>query len=147
MKKITILMATLFLSMATNLASAQPATLSGYQIYNQLPRAGFDNRSGYVSMAIRREMRDNAYIVKIYPGTQSTESIRIIPGNRQLTISSRRSFSSVQYPNRGGYSQTRQWGGISSRIRLPRDADMSGMVRSNEKGVIVITIPRRSYWR
>ena len=147
MKKITILMATLFLSIATNLASAQPAALSGYQIYNQLPRAGFDHRPGYVGMAIRREMSDNAYILKIYPGTQSTESIQITPGNRRLTISSRRSFASVQYPNRGGYSSIRQWGGISSHINLPRDADMNGMTRRNEQGVIVITIPRRPYWR
>lgn len=146
MKKITLLMATLFLSVATSLASAQPAGFSGYQAPNQLPRAGFDHRSGYVSLSIRREMRDNAYILKIYPGTQSTESIQIIPRNRQLSISSRSASASVHQPNRGGYSSTRQWSQVSRRIRLPRDADMNGLVRSNEQGVIIITIPRRPYW-
>ena len=97
-------------------------------------------------MRTERGMTEENYTLKIYLDGRSPKSIQIRPLHNRLVISSD-SLEMQREQDRGGYSFSRQWGSSSRTIRLPGDADATGLVRTDGKDVIDISIPRMSYGR
>ncbi len=115
--------------------------------YRQPPPTPYGRRGqGFGSMRMERGMTDESYTLKIYLDGRSPKAIQIRPLHNRLVISSD-SLEMQREQDRGGYSYSRQWGGSSRTVRLPRDADAKGLVRTDGEDVIDISIPRMSYQR
>ena len=119
-----------------------PPAYYGAPGYRRLPppdRAG--RRWGQGSLRIEKGLDETGYTLIIHTGERSPEGIEVIPRGNSLVIGSQ-SIEMQRKKDRGGYSYSRQWGSSSRNIRLPRDADINGMVRTDGEGVINISIPR-----
>ena len=97
-------------------------------------------------MRMERGMTEDSYTIRIYLDGRSPKAIQIKPFRNRLVFSSD-SLEMQRERDRGGYSYSRQWGSSSRTIRLPGDADATGLVRSDGEDVIDISIPRMSYSR
>ena len=147
MKLIRILFTTLLLTGIATLANAQPPTYYGGPALHPFNRTGSPFRSGYSDFRITREVTQNAYILKIRSDTLSNESVQIIPRPHRIIITRKHTSGRRYHGDRGAYRYTRQWGSASQNIPLPRDANINRMRRTDEDGVITLTIPRGAYWR
>jgi len=114
--------------------------------YSPSPTAYGRRGAGFGAMRMERGMTEESYTLKIYLDGRSPKAIQIRPFHNRLVISSD-SLEVQREQDRGGYSYSRQWGGSSRTVRLPRDADAQGLVRTDGDDVIAISIPRMSYRR
>lgn len=115
--------------------------------YRRPPPAYYGRRgSGFGSVRMERGMTEENYTLRIYLDGRSPKSIQVRPQRNRLVISSD-SLEMQREQDQGGYSFSRQWGSSSRTIRLPGDADASGLVRTDSEDAIDISIPRMSYRR
>ncbi|MCG8013636.1 MAG: Hsp20 family protein, partial [Candidatus Thiodiazotropha weberae] len=77
------------------------------------------------------------------PGSgYAPESIQVEVSGPYLVVKNQEAHR-VENRNERGYSFSSSSSSMNRRFRLPGNADVSGMSRSEEDGVIVITVPYR----
>jgi len=98
-------------------------------------------RIGY-RIRVQRQTTPSAYYLRIDSGNSGADAVQLRLQGNTLLIGGNRSIQNQRRSDRGGYRFSRFSSAFSQRIRLPRDADMANLQRSEEGGVITLTIPR-----
>jgi len=147
MKRTTTILAIGLLLGGVTSASAQYPERPGADVYR--PSAGPgdvpwrypDQRFDY-RIRVQRRVMPEAYQVVIDTGDRGADAVQMMVQGNGLLISANRSLQNQQRGGRGGYRFSRFSSTFNQLIRFPRDADMSRMRRSQEGGIITLTIPR-----
>lgn len=147
MKRVIVTLSVGVLLAGTLSAAAQYRERPGLDFYRvpggaapapwQRPGQGFSYR-----IRVQRQFTPQAYFVRIDSGNGGVDAVQIRVQGSDLLIGSNRSLQNEQRSAGGGYRFSRFSNAFSQRIRLPRDADMANLRRSEEGGVITLAIPR-----
>ena len=148
MKPITaILSIGLLLGGVMPAAAQQHPAAPGADVYRApespgvMPRGYPDNRFSY-RIRVQRRATPEAYYVVVDTGDRGADAVQMMVQGTGLLISANRSLQNQQRGDRGGYRFSRFSSSFNQLIRFPRDADMSRMQRTQQGGIITLTIPR-----
>jgi HSP20 family molecular chaperone IbpA len=102
------------------------------------------------SIQIQRRVRfqqdqdDTGYHLRIFLQGYSPDAIEVSVAGRSLLVANKEAHR-VENRNERGYSFFSSSSSLRRRFRVPWDADLSGMQRSEKEGEITITLPYRRY--
>jgi HSP20 family molecular chaperone IbpA len=143
MKKILTLLTAMLLLLMTNIAQGQPPEYYGYPGYERPsapPPTNF-RRGGAIRMEKSQDEQGYQLLIHIN-GDVDPESVQVTVQGNSLLIERQQSMQQEERNDEGRfYSFSRSSSSFRRRISLPRDADVGGMQRSTEAGVIRITLP------
>ncbi|TNF93211.1 MAG: Hsp20 family protein [Gammaproteobacteria bacterium] len=143
MNKVIYFITTLFLLVI----SATAAGLEPYGPFDYGPQP-FSSFSRDYGLQYEKDQTEDSYILKIHLNNMSPSDIEIFPAGHGIRIRNAMSFRQENRNDRGGYSYVRSSSSFSKYIRLPRDADIDRMQKTDSEGLIVITIPKTErYYR
>ncbi|MCG8020097.1 MAG: Hsp20 family protein [Candidatus Thiodiazotropha weberae] len=94
------------------------------------------------SVKFQRYQDEQGYHLRILSRGYAPESIQVEASGPYLVVKNQEAHR-VENRNERGYSFSSSSSSMNRRFRLPGNADVSGMSRSEEDGVIVITVPYR----
>jgi HSP20 family molecular chaperone IbpA len=92
----------------------------------------------------RQDQDESGYHLRILLQGYTPEAIQVSVEGRSLVVESKE-LHRVDNRNERGYSFVSSSSSMRRRFRLPWDADVSGIQRSETEGEIVITLPYRAY--
>jgi HSP20 family molecular chaperone IbpA len=94
------------------------------------------------SVKFQRYQDERGYHLRILTRGYNPEAILVEASGPYLVVKNQQAHR-VENRHERGYSFTSTSSSMNRRFRLPRNADVAGMTRSEEDGVIVITLPYR----
>ncbi|MCG7948258.1 MAG: Hsp20/alpha crystallin family protein [Candidatus Thiodiazotropha taylori] len=94
------------------------------------------------SIKFQRYQDEQGYHLRILSRGYAPESIQVEVSGPYLLVKNQEAHR-VENRNERGYSFTSSSSSMNRRFRLPGNADVAGMSRSEEDGVITITLPYR----
>ncbi|MEJ2693024.1 MAG: Hsp20/alpha crystallin family protein [Candidatus Thiodiazotropha sp.] len=89
----------------------------------------------------------DGYQLRIHTRGMDPEAIQVTVQGRSLVVQNRESHQLERRSGRGGYSFSTTSSSMRRRFPLPPDADAGAMKRSQEEGVVVITLPYAQFPR
>ena len=125
-----------------NQSHAQPPEVYNNPFFQPpLPPSSMPYRS-YGGVRIEKGMDQDGYKLHIYPSKDiDPESIQVRIVGRSIIIESKQSFQQEERSDRGFYSYSRSSSNFRRRFSIPRNADIEHMKRSQNEGVVTITLP------
>jgi HSP20 family molecular chaperone IbpA len=94
------------------------------------------------SLKFRRYQDQQGYHLEILSRGYQPEAIQVQISGPYLVVKNQEAHR-VENRNQRGYSFTSSSSSMNRRFRLPGNADLAGMTRSEEDGVIIISLPYR----
>ncbi|MEW8625617.1 MAG: Hsp20/alpha crystallin family protein [Candidatus Thiodiazotropha sp.] len=94
------------------------------------------------SVKFQRYQDEQGYHLRILSRGYAPEAIQVQVSGPFLVVKNQEAHR-VENRNERGYSFTSSSSSMNRRFRLPGNADVAGMTRSEEDGMIVITLPYR----
>jgi HSP20 family molecular chaperone IbpA len=92
----------------------------------------------------RQDQDESGYHLRIFLQGYTPEAIQVSVDGRSLLVENKEAHQ-VENRNERSYNFVSSSSSMRRRFRLPWDADVNGMQRSEKKGEIVITLPYRAY--
>ncbi|MEW8051816.1 MAG: Hsp20/alpha crystallin family protein [Candidatus Thiodiazotropha endolucinida] len=92
----------------------------------------------------RQDQDDSGYHLRIFLQGYSPEAIQVSVDGRSLLVENKEAHR-VENRSERGYSFVSSSSSMHRRFRLPWDADVNGMQRTENEGEITITLPYRTY--
>jgi HSP20 family molecular chaperone IbpA len=92
----------------------------------------------------RQDQDDSGYHLRILLQGYSPDAIQVSVDGRSLLVENKE-MHRVENRNERGHSFVSSSSSMRRRFRLPWNADVNGMQRSEKEGEIVITLPYRTY--
>jgi HSP20 family molecular chaperone IbpA len=92
----------------------------------------------------RQDQDESGYHLRILLQGYTPEAIQVSVDGRFLLVENKE-VHQVDKRNERSYSFVSSSSSMRRRFRLPWDADVSGMQRSEKEGEIIITLPYRAY--
>jgi HSP20 family molecular chaperone IbpA len=144
MKSLFLSVSLIFMVVAGSQLFAQPP---GYYY----PGAPYDrSMEGPTSFHVQRRVRfkqeqdDAGYHLRIFLQGYSPEAIQVSVDRHSLLVENQEAHR-VENRSDRGYSFSSSSSSMRRRFRLPMDADVNAMQRTEKEGEIVITLPYRAY--
>ena len=125
-----------------NQTTAQPPEAYSNPIFQPpLPPSSMQYRS-YGRIWVEKGMDKDGYKLQIYTSNDiDPASIQVRIAGRAIIIESNQSFQQEERSDRGFYSYSHSSSNFRRRFSIPRDADIENMNRTENNGVITITLP------
>jgi HSP20 family molecular chaperone IbpA len=95
-------------------------------------------------VGFKQDQDDSGYHLRIFLQGYSPEAIQVSVEGRSLLVANKEAHR-IENRNERGYSFISSSSSLRRRFRVPWDADLSGMQRSEKEGEITITLPYRRY--
>lgn len=106
-----------------------------------LPPSSVQYRS-FGRIWVEKGMDKDGYKLLIYISDDiDPEAIQVRVAGRTIIIENKQSFQQEERSDRGFYSYSRSTTNFRRRFSIPRDADAGRMQRTENNGVITITLP------
>ncbi|MCU7921834.1 MAG: Hsp20/alpha crystallin family protein [Candidatus Thiodiazotropha sp. (ex Dulcina madagascariensis)] len=124
---------------------AQPPGYFGYggaPINRSMERPASFNRQ--TSVRFKQDRDENGYHLRILTQGFSPEALQVKVEGRSLVVENQEAHR-VENRSERGYIFSSASSSMRRRFRLPGDADVEAMQRTEEDGVIVITLPYKPY--
>ncbi|MES9818281.1 MAG: Hsp20/alpha crystallin family protein [Candidatus Thiodiazotropha sp.] len=144
MKSVLYLVSVLIMVAAAAQLHAQPP---GYYNPGGSYNRGMDAPSSFQvqrGVRFRQDRDDSGYHLRIFLLGYSPEAIQVSVDGRSLLVENIEAHR-VENRSERGYSFVSSSSSMRRRFRLPWDADVSGMQRTENEGEITITLPYRAY--
>lgn len=143
MKKVLTLLTAMLLLLMANIAQGQPPEFYGYPGYERPSTPAPTNIRRGGAIRIEKSQDEQGYHLLIHTnGDVDPESVQVTVKGNSLLIERQQSMQQEERNDEGRfYSFSRSSSSFRRRISLPRDADVAGMQRTVDRGVISITLP------
>ncbi|MBT2971352.1 MAG: hypothetical protein B6D72_09390 [gamma proteobacterium symbiont of Ctena orbiculata] len=144
MKSLFLSISLIFMVVAASQLFAQPPGY--YHPGMSYDRAGQGPSSFHVERRVRFKQDQDAsgYHLRILLQGYSPESIQVSVDGRSLLVENQEAHR-VENRSERSYSFSTSSSSMRRRFRLPWDADLTAMQRTEKEGEIVITLPYRTY--
>jgi HSP20 family molecular chaperone IbpA len=141
MKSIMVILLTASLTGFIHNSYAFPPYGYGYNDYQAYPPGYGRGPVRHQAIRIERDRDEHGYLVNVHldENTQP-EAIQVSVRGRHLLIESKRSLQREER-DEGHYSYSRSSSSFRRRFLIPSDADAANMQRSDQQGLISITLP------
>lgn len=125
-----------------NQVYAQPPEAYGNPMFQPpMPPSDMQYRS-YGRIWVEKGMDQDGYKLQIYTSNDiDPASIQVRIVGHAIIIESNQSYQQEQRSDRGVYSYSRSSSNFRRRFSIPRNADIENMKRTENNGVITITLP------
>jgi HSP20 family molecular chaperone IbpA len=139
MKNIAYAISVMLLSSVLTVSLAQPPGTYGPGMVAGSPSSGsFNFQRG---MRFERDRDQAGYHLRIHLQGISPDAIQVNVQGHSLVVENRESQQIERRSDRGRYQFSSTSSSMRRRFSLPPDADVGALQRSDEEGVIVITLP------
>ncbi|MCU7907111.1 MAG: Hsp20/alpha crystallin family protein [Candidatus Thiodiazotropha sp. (ex Epidulcina cf. delphinae)] len=116
----------------------------GVPFNRSIARPSFFNRQK--SVRFKQDRDENGYHLWIFSQGFSPDALQVKMEGRSLVVENQEAHR-VENRSERGYSFSSASSSMRRRFRLPGDADVEAMQKTEEGGVIVITLPYKPYRR
>lgn len=139
MKNIAYVISAMLLSCVCTVSLAQPPGTYGFDRGAGYPSPGsFNFQRG---VRFERDRDRDGYHLRIHLQGISPDAIQVNVQGRSLVVENRESHQVEQRSDRGSYQFSSASSSMRRRFALPPNADVQALQRSDEEGVVVITLP------
>ncbi|MGD8590615.1 MAG: Hsp20 family protein [Chromatiales bacterium] len=136
-----IVVATLLLGLVSPIYAQPPEAYGNPMFQPPLPPSSMQYRS-YGRIWVEKGMDQDGYKLQIYTSNDiDPASIQVRIVGHTIIIESKQSYQQEERSDRGFYSYSRSSSNFRRRFSIPRDADIENMKRTENNGVITITLP------
>jgi hypothetical protein len=136
-----IVVATLLLGLVSPIYAQPPEAYGNPMFQPPLPPSSMQYRS-YGRIWVEKGMDQDGYKLQVYTSNDiDPASIQVRIVGHTIIIESKQSYQQEERSDRGFYSYSRSSSNFRRRFSIPRDADIENMKRTENNGVITITLP------
>jgi hypothetical protein len=142
MKIVTaVVVVTLLLGLVSPMYAQPPEAYGNPMFQPPMPPSSMQYRS-YGRIWVEKGMDQDGYKLQIYTSNDiDPASIQVRIADHTIIIESKQSYQQEERSDRGFYSYSRSSSNFRRRFSIPRDADIENMKRTENNGVITITLP------
>jgi hypothetical protein len=136
-----VVIVTSLLGLVNQTTAQSPEAFSNPIFQPPMPPSSMQYRS-YGRIWVEKGMDQDGYKLRIYTSKDiDPASIQVRTVGRSIIIESNQSFQQEERSDRGFYSYSHSSSDFRRRFSIPRNADIGNMNRTENDGVITITLP------